>query len=291
MFDIRRYERAGSVKDAVRLLSENREAKLISGGTDVLIRLREGHEEYSSLVDIHGMPELKGISMADTGDLEIGSAATFTEITESEIIDNTVPVLALAAGTVGGPQVRNVATIGGNLCNGAVSADSLASLCVLDAVLEIEGADGVREVPVIDFYLGPGKVVLKHTEVLKLIKIKVENYTGFGTHYYKYAMRNAMDIATIGCAAAVKLDEDKIEELKLAFTVAAPKPARCKTAEAFAKGLEVTDEHIRRLAGMALEDLNPRDSWRASKEFRTHIITTLAERVIKDAIEDAGGDA
>jgi len=291
MFDIKQYEKAETVKDAVRLLSENPQAKIISGGTDVLIRLREGHEEYSSLVDIHDMEELKGISYTDMGDIEIGSAVTFTEVVDSEIINDVIPVLALAAGTVGGPQVRNVATIGGNLCNGAVSADSLASLCVLDAVLVTEGKDGEREIPVMEFYLGPGKVVLEQTEVLKYIRISLNNYAGFGTHYYKYAMRNAMDIATIGCASAVKLDEGKIEQLKISFTVAAPKPVRAATAEKFAVGLEPTDENIKKIAEQVMSDVTPRDSWRASKDFRLHIIETLAERVIKNAIEDAGGEA
>jgi len=291
MFDIKQYEKAESVKDAVRLLSENPNAKLISGGTDVLIRLREGHSEYSELVDIHDLEEIKGVSYTDTGDIEIGAATTFTEVVDSEIINDVLPVLALASGTVGGPQVRNVATIGGNLCNGAVSSDSLASLCVLDALLITESAEGEREIPIIDFYLGPGQVVLGQTEILKSIRICLDNYAGYGTHYYKYAMRNAMDIATIGCAAAVKMDDGKIETLKISFTVAAPKPIRAKTAEEFAVGLEPTEENIKKIAKQVMNDVTPRDSWRASKDFRLHIIETLAERVIKHAAEDAGGES
>ncbi|PLX68772.1 MAG: xanthine dehydrogenase FAD-binding subunit XdhB [Denitrovibrio sp.] len=288
MFDIKSYEKADTVKQAIELLSANPDAKLIAGGTDVLIRLREGHEEFSSIIDIHHLEEIKGVEMQDNMDVRIGAGMCFTDVIESEIIDQTIPIVAEASGTVGGPQVRNVATIGGNLCNGAISADSVASLCVLDATLEIEGIDGAREVPVTEFYLGPGKIVLTHTEILKSIYIKAENYMGFGTHYYKYAMRNAMDIATIGCAAAIKVDEGKVETLKLAFTVAAPKPTRATTAEQFSVGLDATSENIEKIAKKALEDLNPRDSWRASKDFRLHIIETLAKRVITAAIIDAG---
>jgi len=288
MFDIKQYEKADTVKQAIELLSANPEAKLIAGGTDVLVRLREGHEEFSSLVDIHHLEEIKGVELQDNQDVRIGAGMSFSDVIASEIVDQTVPVVAEASGTVGGPQVRNVATIGGNLCNGAISADSVASLCVLDAVLEIEGIDGAREVPVTEFYLGPGKIVLTHTEILKSIYIKAENYMGYGTHYYKYAMRNAMDIATIGCAAAVKIDDGKIDTLKLAFTVAAPKPTRATTAEAFASGLDITIGNIEAIAKKALDDLNPRSSWRASKEFRLHIIETLAKRVITAALVDAG---
>ena len=288
MFNIEKYSKVKSVSEAVSLLKENPQAKLIAGGTDVLIRLREGEEEYTELIDIHELAELMNIEKKQNGDVYIGSAVTFSQLMEDKIIKDCVPVLAQAAGTLGGPQVRNVATIGGNLCNGAISADSAAALFVLDAVLEIEGIKGTRETPVREFYLGPGKVVLEQGDVLKAVIIKQENYTGFGANYYKYAMRNAMDIATIGCAATCKLDGEKVAELKIAFTVAAPKPMRAQTAEDAARGKQVTAENIEAIAALVLEDLNPRDSWRASKNFRLHIIQTLAQRVITAAIEDSG---
>jgi xanthine dehydrogenase FAD-binding subunit len=288
MFDITKYEKADSVKTAIKLLSDNPNAKLIAGGTDVLIRLREGHDEFSELIDIHGLNELKIIQEV-AGDIKIGSGSTFSEIMENDIILKYVPVIAKAASTVGGPQVRNVATIGGNLCNGAISADSVGSLLVLDAVLEIEGSKGSREVLVKDFYLGPGKVVLEHDEILKNILIKKENYQNYGCDYYKYAMRNAMDIATIGCAVACKLNNNQIEDLKIAFTVAAPKPIRLETAEKFALGKEISNDLIEEISKLTLEDVNPRTSWRATKEFRLHIIQTLAKRVIAQAVENAGG--
>ncbi len=288
MFNIEKYTKAGSVKEAVSLLQENPQAKLIAGGTDVLIRLREGEEEYTELIDIHELSELADIGKGENGDVSIGSAVTFSQLMDNEIIKDCIPVLAQAAGTLGGPQVRNVATIGGNLCNGAISADSAAALFVLDAVLVIEGIEGTREIPVREFYLGPGKVALEPADVLRSIVIRRANYDGFGASYYKYAMRNAMDIATIGCAATCKLDGEKIEELKIAFTVAAPKPMRSQTAEDAARGRQVTAENIKAIAALVTEDLNPRDSWRASKKFRLHIIQTLAQRVITAAVEDSG---
>ncbi|MFK5925469.1 MAG: xanthine dehydrogenase FAD-binding subunit XdhB [Desulfuromusa sp.] len=288
MFNIERYSKVKSVREAVSLLEKNPQAKLIAGGTDVLIRLREGEEDYTELIDIHDLAELMNIEKKPNGDVSIGSAVTFSQLMESDPINECVPVLAQAAGTIGGPQVRNVATIGGNLCNGAISADSAAALFVLDAVLEIEGVKGTRDVPIREFYLGPGKVVLEQGDVLKAVTIKHENYAGFGANYYKYAMRNAMDIATIGCAATCKLDGKNIEELKIAFTVAAPKPMRAQTAENAARGKQATTENIETIAALVMEDLNPRDSWRASKNFRLQVIKTLAKRVITAAIEDTG---
>jgi xanthine dehydrogenase FAD-binding subunit len=288
MFDIKEYKKANSIKDAIELLIKNPNAKLIAGGTDVLIRLREGHFEFSELIDIHELKQLKRIEN-DNGNIIIGSGVTFTEITESDIIVKYIPVIAKAASTVGGPQVRNVATIGGNICNGAVSADSAASLFVLDAELVIEGVKGERLQKITEFYLGPGKVDLKHDEILKYILIKPENYENFGMHYYKYAMRNAMDIATIGCAVACKLIGNKIENLKMAFTVAAPTPVRILNVENFAKNKNISVELIDEIAKLTLKDVKPRSSWRASKEFRLHIIETLAKRVIMEAVRNAGG--
>jgi len=288
MFDITNYEKATSIKQAIELLTNNPNAKLIAGGTDVLIRLREGHSEFSSLIDIHDLEELKFIKN-ENANIKIGSGMTFSSIIENEIIRKHLPVIALASSTVGGPQVRNVATIGGNLCNGAISADSAASLLTLDADLILEGSEGERIVPVNEFYLGPGKVDLHHNEILKYILIKKENYENYGTYYYKYAMRDAMDIATIGCAAACKLNGKVIENIKIAFTVAAPKPLRMKTAEDFAKGKEISEELINQISELTLKDVNPRTSWRATKEFRLQIIKTLAKRVVNEAVLSAGG--
>ncbi len=289
MFDITNYEKATSIKQAIELLTNNPNAKLIAGGTDVLIRLREGHSEFSSLIDIHDLEELKFIKN-ENANIKIGSGMTFSSIIENEIIRKHLPVIALASSTVGGPQVRNVATIGGNLCNGAISADSAASLLVLDAELILEGVDGERVVSVNEFYFGPGKVDLNHNEILKYILIKKENYENYGTHYYKYAMRDAMDIATIGCAVACKLNGKVIENIKIAFTVAAPKPLRMKTAEDFAKGKEISEELINQISELTLKDVNPRTSWRATKEFRLQIIKTLAKRVVNEAVLSAGGE-
>lgn len=166
MFAIEKYAKAGSVAEAVKLLAMDDTARLIAGGTDVLVKLREGHEGYSSIVDIHGLAELRGISLQADGSLRIGAGVTFTDLLESELIAQHAPVLGEMSATVAGPQIRNVATIGGNIANGAVSADSVPPLLVLDASLEIAGPSGVRVTPLRGFHTGPGKVALLRGEVL-----------------------------------------------------------------------------------------------------------------------------
>jgi xanthine dehydrogenase FAD-binding subunit len=289
MFPLQRYEKADSVEDAIRLLSDNPEAKVISGGTDVLIRLRDGKKAYNQLVDIHDLDELKICDITADGTIRIGAGISFSEVIASDIIEKHLPHLHKAAETVGGPQIRNIATIGGNICNGVTSADSASPLLASNARLIIQGPAGKREVALSEFYLGPGKVALEQNEILIAFTISKQDYSGYSGDFFKYAMREAMDIATIGCAAACLIDGNQLVDLRLAFGVAAPTPIRCTKAEEAARGETISEELLTKIGDALAEDVNPRTSWRASREFRLHIIRELSERVIKNAIENAGG--
>jgi len=180
--------------------------------------------------------------------------------------------------------VRNTGTVGGNICNGAPSADTAAPLLVLGAIVALHGPGGVREVPLSKFYLGPGKVDRQPAEIVTSLRIAAADYRGWSAHYHKYSMRGAMDIATIGCAAACKLDGNRVSELRLAYTVAGPTPLRCWKTEEKARGAVADASLLATIRGSVLDDLRPRDSWRASKAFREQIITTLAERVSREAL-------
>ena len=292
MYDIGKFYQAADVEDAVRALVEDPEAVVISGGSDVLIKIREGKLAGCSLVSIHGIKELEGIRMEEDGTIVIGPATTFSHITNNDIIQKHIPMLGDAVDMAGGPQLRNIGTIGGNVCNGVTSADSASSLCCLDAVLVLEGPDGVREVPISQWYTGPGRTVRNHDEVLTAIRIKKENYQGYGGQYIKYGKRNAMEIATLGCAVSVKLTEDKkhIQDLRLAYGVAAPTPIRCHTTEEAVKGMETGEALAQAVGKGALEEVNPRSSWRASREFRLQLVEELGRRAVKQAVINAGGE-
>ena len=292
MYDIGKFYQAADVEDAVRALVEDPEAVVISGGSDVLIKIREGKLAGCSLVSIHGIKELEGIRMEEDGTIVIGPATTFSHITNNDIIQKHIPMLGDAVDMAGGPQLRNIGTIGGNVCNGVTSADSASSLCCLDAVLVLEGPDGVREVPISQWYTGPGRTVRNHDEVLTAIRIKKENYQGYGGQYIKYGKRNAMEIATLGCAVSVKLTEDKkhIQDLRLAYGVAAPTPIRCHTTEEAVKGMETGEALAQAVGKGALEEVNPRSSWRASKEFRLQLVEELGKRAVRQAAINAGGE-
>ncbi|MFW2368313.1 MAG: xanthine dehydrogenase subunit XdhB [Desulforhopalus sp.] len=288
MFDIDSYHKAETVDEAIALLSQNPEAIPIAGGTDVLVRLHSHNPAYRHLVDIHDVAELQQITMESDGTIVIGSGVTFTQLNQAPVISSNISVLAEGGASVGGPQVRNVATIGGNICNGAPSADAAAPLLVLNAQVELKGPDGIRHLPLDEFYQGPGQVDRKSGEIMTCLQIAKEDYQGWSGHYKKYAMRDAMDIATIGCGAACKIEEGRVKGLRLAFAVAGPTPLRCYRTEEKSLG-EVADQALLDLvAGSVLGDLRPRDSWRASKDFREQIIKTLAERVLREALNRNG---
>lgn len=293
MFDIKSFYDAKSVKEAIEYLVNDPEAQIISGGTDVLIRVREGKDAGKSVVSIHNIEELKGVKLLENGDLWIGAATSFSHITNDPLIQKYIPMLGEAVDMVGGPQIRNTGTIGGNICNGATSADSASTMWALDALAVLEGPDGERTVPVCEFYTGPGRTVRDRCEVCKYFIITKENYEGWEGHYIKYGKRKAMEIATLGCAVRVKLSPDKkvIEDVRLGYGVAGPTPLRCRTAEEGLKGHEITDgEAVEAFGKTALTEVNPRSSWRASKEFRIQLIEELSKRALYEAVRKAGGE-
>lgn len=292
MYDIKALYEAESVQHAIQLLIEHPEAQVIAGGSDVLVQMREGKRAGKELVSIYMIDEMRGISYEEDGAIRIGSLTSFSHITKDPIIKEHINVLGEAVDMVGGPQIRNIGTIGGNTCNGVTSADSASTLHAWDAIVEITGPKGVRRIPIHDFYIKAGVVDLKPGEIQTAIIIPKEAYEGYKGNYIKYAMRNAMDIATTGCSANVKLSEDKktIEDARIAYGVAGPVPMRAPSAEAAAKGKPVGKETVKAFAQAVLEDINPRDSWRASKAFRQHIAVVLAERALKESIRLAGGE-
>lgn len=292
MYDIQSIYQATSVDDAIRALQADPSAIVIAGGTDVLIKIREGKLAGCSLVSIHNLTdELSGVTLSPGGDVEIGPLTTFRGVTFSDVIRQTVPVLGEAADMAGGPQLRAAGTIGGNVCNGITSADTASTLVALDAVLRVRGPKGERDVPISEWYQGVGRVALAPYELLVKIIIPRDNYAGYTGHYIKYAQRAAMDIATLGVSCLVKLTDDKktVDDAALAFGVAGPVPMRAPSAEAAVRGLPV-EEAISVIGKAALADVNPRTSWRASKEFRIQLIEELSPRALREAARKGGAD-
>ncbi|HUX46508.1 MAG TPA: xanthine dehydrogenase FAD-binding subunit XdhB, partial [Desulfosporosinus sp.] len=206
------------------------------------------------------------------------------------ILRELIPILTEAAISMGGPQIRNIATIGGNVCNGATSADSASSLFALNAHLKLEDHQGERVVPIREFYLGPGKVALKPGEILTEILISPADYQGFGGRYIKFAMREAMDIAMLAVSVICKLQGKKtFDQVRIGLGVAGPTPLRCLEAEAYAQGKEVSVETVAEIGKRAVNSAKARTSWRASKDYREHLVEELVQRALKIAVVNAGG--
>ena len=291
MYDMKALYEAISVEEAVSLRTEHPEAQIIAGGSDVLVQMREGKRAGAALISIYGIDALRGVRMEEDGTLRIGSLTSFSHITRDALIQRYINVLGQAVDQVGGPQIRNIGTIGGNTCNGVTSADSAATLFAWDAVIELTGQSGTRRVPIQEFYIRAGKVDIREGEIQTGILIPRESYDNTYGHYIKYAMRNAMDIATLGTSVNVRLSADKktVERARVAFGVAGPIPLRAVTAEQTAAGQPVSEELAERFAQAVKEDINPRDSWRASRDFRLHIAVESAKRAFLESVKLAGG--
>lgn len=280
MFDIKNIQEPRSVEEAVKILHENNNLKIISGGTDVLIKLHHGDMEEVELLSLKNLKELDFIKVLENDTIEIGSTTCFTNIYRNKIIKDFIPALGQGAVSMGGPQIRNMATIGGNVCNGAVSADSAPSLFAFNAKLRLRSFKGERIVPIEEFYEGPGKVNIRKDEILISIFIEKKDYEGVRGTYIKYSNRKAMDISMLGVCVVASKKENKFKDLRIALGVAAPTPIRCKDAEKYALGLEYSEENINNIAQYAVKSASARDSWRASKPYREHLIKELTVRGI-----------
>ena len=176
MFDFKAIYEASSVGNAIDLMKQYPNAKIIAGGSDILIKLREGKLTGCELISIQTLDELRGISIKADGSIRIGALETFSHIAENKIINDYIPVLREAAITVGGPQVRNIGTIGGNISNGVTSADTASTFLAWEAVLELVSYEGLRYIPISQFYIGAGKVDIRQGELLTSVLISKDSY-------------------------------------------------------------------------------------------------------------------
>ncbi len=292
MYDMKELYEAFSVQEAVKLRVDHPDAQVIAGGSDVLVQMREGKRAGKELISIYLIDEMRGVSIDSEENIRIGSLTSFSHITADPIIQKYINVLGEAVDQVGGPQIRNIGTIGGNTCNGVTSADSASTLHAWEAIIELTGPEGIRRIPIKDFYIKASTVDIRPGEIQTAILIPKESYRDTYGYYWKYAMRNAMDIATTGCSVNARLSDDKktFERVRIAYGVAGPVPMRAPSAEAVANGAEVSMNTVEKFAAAVLNDINPRDSWRASKPFRQHIAVEMAKRCLIESVKRCGGE-
>lgn len=262
------------------LLQYGEEAKILNGGTDLLVRMRDKMIKPKVVVDIKDIPELKEIKYTEEEGLFIGAAVTMNEIVCSDIILEKYKILAQAAHEVGSYQLRNRATVTGNVCNASPSGDTIAPLYVLSAKAKIFSKECIRLVPIDDFILGVRKIALKSGEIVMGIQIPPVKGKKGGA-YYKHSRRKDVDLATVGVAAFCNEGQWKI-----AYAAVAPTILRGHKAEEILNNLNKIDEStIVPAMDAAAEEVSPISDVRASKEYRTEMIRIGLKRAVLAALE------
>ena len=279
------YKKPESLEEVFRLLKEyGTRAALIAGGTDVMVKIRNTKRAPEVLISLRGLKDLKYIKK--NGNYRIGALTTHRMLEQSPLVRTELSALHDGASRIGSAQIRNVATIGGNICNAAPSADTAGPLLVLDTQVVLEGPEGRRSVPLSEFFTGTYKTGRKQDEVLVEFEIpgKMEH---FGSAYWKHSRRKAMNLPLLGIAVSLKLDGDTISDARIALTVAAPTPIRAYTAEEFLKGKPLTDEVLKEAGKISAspECCSVRDSLRGLAWHRKEIIEVYVVRMAKLAAE------
>lgn len=300
------YHKPQTIKEAIDLMaSYGGEAEYVAGGTDVMVLIGQKKLAPRALISLRNVKDLKRRDGA-----VIGAGVTHRELQKDTFIAERCSALYDAVCNLGSTQIRNVATIGGNICTAAPSADTACPLLVLDAKAILTGKAGEREVPIDEFFAGPGKTMLAKGEILKEFRIP-QFGESTGSAYIKHTRRAAMDLPIIGVAAMITLDRNDVkcrdvlcttepisklmgyfedeklrcENVRIAMGVVAPRPIRAKKAEAALKGKVLSEKLIAEVAEIAQSEASPRDSIRGEAWYRSEMIKVLVRRAIMKAVE------
>lgn len=305
------YYKPESIAEAMALMEgSGGKGVYISGGTDVMVLIRQKRLSPGCLISLRGIGDLGDLDTSSG--LVIGSAVTHNAIAKNDIIQKKYTALTDATNKVGSLQIRNVATMGGNICNAAPSADTACPLLVLDANVVIAGKGGERTVPIDEFFLGPNKVALEPGEIVKGFAMPAFNERT-GSAYIKHTRRQAMDLPMLGVAARVtvridgnevgcrdalcaadsisnilkRLEDEKLvcEDVRIAMGVVAPRPMRAKKAEAALKGKVISEALFGEIGAIAASECQPRDSIRGEAWYRRDMVKVLTKRAILKAVD------
>ncbi|PKB73630.1 MAG: hypothetical protein BZY75_00895 [SAR202 cluster bacterium Io17-Chloro-G7] len=285
---MRRFEylEARNLRHAIALAEEHGDqARIVAGTTDFLVRWRQGTWQPSYVINIGNVAGLKRSSFTTRTGLRLGCLVTVRELETNPVIRQRYPALAAAASAFAGVQIRNLATVGGNVCNASPAGDTLPALLVFDAQCRISGPAGERTVPLDQFFTGPGRTVLGAGELLVEIVLPPPPRVS-GSLYIKHSPRGAMDIATLGVASMVSLqDRGRVcADVKIALGAVAPTPIRAYAAEDVLRGQTITPELVAQAALAAQECATPIDDVRGSAGHRKDLVGVLTSRTLEQAI-------
>ena len=278
-----------SVDEAVAILKEKGDrARVLAGGTDLIIQIREYQRDADFLVDIKAIPQTMELTFDSKAGLTLGAAVPCYRIYEDTTIRKTYPGIIDSASLIGGTQIQSRASFGGNLCNASPAADTIPTLIAHSAVCVIAGPDGTREVPVEQFCTAPGKTVLSPNEFLVSFKIPAPP-ANFGAAYLRFIPRNEMDIAVVGAGVSVTLDDakSKVTAARIALAAVAPTPLLADAAGKALVGNEANNANIEKAAEAARAAAKPISDMRGDAEYRKHLAGVLTKRALKIAVQRA----
>jgi carbon-monoxide dehydrogenase medium subunit len=283
------YAAPRSLAEATALLARaNGSARILAGGTDILVQLREHLKDADLVVDVKRIPELMELSFDARQGLRLGASVPCYRIYENAEISAAYPALAEAARIVGGWQIQSRASVGGNLCNSSPAGDTIPPLYVHDARCVVVGPGGSREVPAREFCTGPGRNVLRPGEMLATILIPPPAPKS-GSAYERFIPRNEMDIAVVGVASWVRLNPDgeTIAEARIALGAVAPTPRLATDASRWLAGKPATEDTFARAGELARQTASPIGDMRGTAEFRVHLVGVLTKRTLARAVARA----
>ena len=281
------YINAQTVSEVVALLDEKGDqARILAGGTDLIVQAREGKRTLDWMIDIKSIPEVNILDYDSKNGLTLGAAVPCYQIYAVDAICDAYPGLIDATKIIGGTAIQGRAGVGGNLCNASPAADGIPPLIVLNATCVIAGLKGERETPVKDFCTGPGQTALEKGEMLISLKVPAPQKNS-SSYYLRFIPRNEMDIAVVGAGASVILDDAKqrIVSAKIALGAVAPTPLFAEEASALLAGKEISDAVIDEAAQAAQAIARPISDMRGTAEQRTHLVGVLTRRALNGAIQ------
>lgn len=283
------YLEARTIRKAVSLLERHGEqARIVAGSTDFLIRWRQGNWTPQSVIDISNIEPLKKLKFSSINGLRLGALVTIRTIETHPVIRQKYPALSAAAAAFAGLQVRNLATVGGNVCNASPAGDMLPALLAFDASCRIVGPENTRWLKLDQFFTGPGGTVLKHGEILAELLLPAPSHVT-GSLYIKHSPRGAMDIATIGVASVICIQpaSGRCLDAKIALGAVGPTPIRVYTAEKLLLGKTITPELLQAAVEEAQHSATPIDDVRSSAAHRRAMVAVLTQRTLNQAISMA----
>ena len=284
------YAAPGSVEAAAAILAEHgARARMLAGGTDLIVQIREWLRDVDVVVDAKHIPELMDIGFADDGAMTLGAATPCYRIYGDERVARTYPGLIDAVSMIGGTAIQGRASVGGNLCNSGPAGDSIPPLIVYSAMCNIAGPDGRRSVAAEEFCTGPGRNVLGAGELLVSLTFPAQA-SGSGAHYLRFIPRNEMDIAVVGAGAHVRLDGDGIvEAARISVGAVAPTPLLVEEAGEALAGRQADEAGYELAAAASRKAATPIDDMRGTVEYRKHMTGVLTVRALRGAVMRAKG--